>query len=64
MNTINLKAQSSEYKSLWKEDFHTLDKRILESKTDMYKAIFLTSLVQLIAILGGVLAIVKFLMAK
>ena len=49
------------YKSIWKDDFHILDKRILESKNDMYKAIFLTSLVQLIAILGGVLAIVKLM---
>ena len=54
-------AHTSEYKSLWKDDFHLLDKRILESKNDMYKAMFITGLVQLIAILGGVLAIVKFM---
>ena len=54
-------AHTCEYKSLWKDDFHLLDKRILESKNDMYKAMFITGLVQLIAILGGVLAIVKFM---
>lgn len=52
------------YKSFWKDDFHTLDKRIIESKNDMYKALFITSVVQLIAILGGVLAIVKLAMNK
>jgi len=60
---INLKlydkANTSEYKSLWKEDFHTLDKRILESKNDLYKAMFINGVVQLLAILGGVLMIVK-----
>jgi hypothetical protein len=55
---------TNEYKSFWKDDFHTLDKRIIESKNDMYKALFITSVVQLIAILGGVLAIVKFVMNK
>ena len=56
----DIKINTNEYKSLWKEDFNLLDKRILESKNDMYKAMFLSSVVQLIAILGGVLAIVKF----
>ncbi len=60
----DLKVNSNEFKSLWKDDFHILDKRILESKNDMYKAVFLSSLDQLIAILGGVLAIVKFSLSK
>ena len=60
----DLKVNTNEFKSLWKDDFHILDKRILESKNDMYKAVFLSSLVQLIAILGGVLAIVKFSIGK
>jgi hypothetical protein len=41
-----------------------LKAEIKESKIDMYKAMFLTGMVQLIAILGGVLAIVKFMMGK
>ena len=57
----DIKINAFEFRSIWKDDFHILDKRILESKNDMYKAIFLTSLVQLIAILGGVLAIVKLM---
>ena len=57
----DIKASTSEYKSLWKNDFHSLDKRIIESKNEMYKAIFFSSLLQLIAILGGVLAIVNLL---
>ncbi len=60
----DIKVNAFEFKSIWKDDFHVLDKRILESKNDMYKAIFLSSLVQLIAILGGVLAIVKFSIGK
>jgi hypothetical protein len=56
----DIKLSSQEYKSLWKDDFHVLDKRILETKNDMYKAMFVTGLVQLLAILGGVLAIVRF----
>ena len=60
----DLKVNTNEFKSLWKDDFHILDKRILESKNDMYKAVFLSSLVQLIAISGGVLAIVKFSLSK
>ncbi len=41
----DIKAVTNEYKSLWKDDFYTLDRRILESKNDMYKAMFVTSLV-------------------
>ena len=66
----DIKASTSNYKSLWKEDFYTLDRRILESKnelntkleqskSDMYKAMFMTGLVQFIAIMAGVMAIVK-----
>ncbi len=31
----DIKASTTEYKSLWKDGFHTLDKRILESKDDV-----------------------------
>jgi hypothetical protein len=58
----DIRALSNEYKSYFKDDFHNLDKRILESKNDMYKAMFISGLVQLLAILGGFLAIVKFVM--
>jgi hypothetical protein len=60
----DIKARTNDYKSLWKGDFNTLYKRILDSKLDMYKAMFITGIVQLVAILGGVLAIVKFMMGK
>ena len=60
----DIRSNASDYKSLWKDDFHTLDKRIIESKNEMYRAVFLSSLLQLIAILGGVLAIVKFALNK
>jgi len=36
----DIKAATSDYKSLWKEDFHTLDKRIIESKNDTIKWVF------------------------
>lgn len=61
---MSKRVNTNEYKSLWKDDFNLLDKRILESKNDMYKAMFLSGIVQLIAILGGVLAIAKFAIAK
>jgi hypothetical protein len=40
-------------------EVHKLELKLEQTKSDIYKAIFWTSLVQLIAILGGVLAIVK-----
>ncbi len=43
-----------------KEDIHRLELKLEQSKTDIYKAIYWTTIVQVIAILGGVLAIVKF----
>ena len=66
----DIKASTSNYKSLWKEDFYSLDRKILESKgellskleqskSDMYKAMFVTGLVQFLAIMSGVLAIIK-----
>jgi|GEM_PF-5504442 len=54
----------SEYKSIVSDDLLRLEMKLTEkihsSKTDMYKALFLTGVIQLLAILGGVLAIVKF----
>ena len=44
-----------------KRDIHSLDLKIEQSKTDIYKAMFLTGIVQLIAILSGTLVIVKFM---
>ena len=44
-----------------KDDIHKLELKIKESKVEIYKAMFLTSIVQLMAILGGVLAIIKFI---
>jgi hypothetical protein len=48
-----------------KGDMHVLrgdlELKIEQSKTDIYKAIFLTGIVQFIAILSGTLAIVKFM---
>ena len=66
----DIKASTSNYKSLWKEDFYSLDRKILESKgellskleqskSDMCKAMFVTGLVQFLAIMSGVLAIIK-----
>ena len=43
-----------------KEDIHRLELKVEQSKGDIYKAMFWTSIVQLLA-LGGVLAIMKFM---
>ena len=60
-----IKQSGSDYKSAIREDVlkleMTLRGEIKDSKLDVYKAIFITGVVQLIAILGGVLAIVKFM---
>lgn len=45
-----------------KEDIHRLELKVEQSKGDIYKAMFWTGIVQLLAILGGVLAIVKFML--
>ena len=49
----------------FKSDMHVLrgdlELRIEQSKTDIYKAMFLTGIAQLIAILSGTLAIVKWM---
>ncbi len=44
-----------------KRDIHSLDLKIERSKSDIYKAIFLSGIIQFIAILGGTLAIVKLI---
>ena len=67
----NLLATKDDIRAL-KEDFHVLktdmhvlrgdlELKIEQSKTDIYKAMFLTGIVQLIAILSGTLAIVKWM---
>ncbi len=44
-----------------KGDVHSLELKIEQSKTDIYKAMSLTGIVQIIAILSGTLAIVKLM---
>jgi hypothetical protein len=45
-----------------KRDIHSLDLKIVQSKTDIYKAIFMAGvIIQIIAILSGTLAIVKWM---
>jgi hypothetical protein len=60
----NLLATKEDIHDL-KNDMHflrsNLELKIEQSKTDIYKAMFLTGIVQLIAILGGTLAIVKLM---
>lgn len=62
---IYIKQSGNDYKSSVREDILKLEmvlrNEIKESKLDVYKAIFITGVVQLMAILGGVLAIVKFM---
>lgn len=43
------------------EDIHKLELKIEQAKGDIYKAMFWTGIVQLLAILGGVLGIMKFM---
>jgi hypothetical protein len=46
---------------LLKEDIHSLDLNIEQSKSEVFKAIVWIGIAQYLAILGGVLAIVKFM---
>jgi hypothetical protein len=59
MNVLKDDIHSFELKVT--NNIHSLELRIERSKTDIYKAMFWTGIAQLIAILGGVLAIVKFM---
>lgn len=59
-NKKQLLATKDDIHSL-KGDIHHLELKVEQSKVDIYKAMFWTGIVQLIAILGGVLAIVKFI---
>jgi hypothetical protein len=44
-----------------KGDIHSLELKIEQSKVDVYKAMFLSGVIQLLAILSGTLAIVKYM---
>lgn len=44
-----------------KDSIHLLELKVEQTKGDIYKAIFWTGILQLLSILGGVLAIVKFI---
>jgi hypothetical protein len=61
----HISRSASDYNSTFREDILKLEMslkgEIKDSKLDVYKAIFITGVVQLLAILGGVLAIVKFM---
>lgn len=58
----------TEFKSAIKEDLLKLElkfvSKIKDTKIDVYKGIFISSVVQLIAILGSVIAIVKYMVQK
>jgi len=43
------------------KEIHLLELKIEQTKGDIYKAMFVSGVIQLIAILSGVLAIVKFM---
>ena len=62
-NQIN--RTHNNYNSKFREDILKLEmnlrSEIKDSKLDVYKAIFITGVVQLLAILGGVLVVVKFM---
>ena len=44
-----------------KDSIHLVELKVEQTKGDIYKAIFWTGILQLLSILGGVLAIVKFM---
>ncbi len=60
----HISLANNNFSSAFTEDMLKLEMNlkgeIKDSKLDVYKAIFITGVVQLLAILGGVLAIVKF----
>lgn len=61
----DIRANSNDDRSVVIEDLLKLEMNlkgeIKDTKVDMYKAMFITGIAQLLAILGGVLAIVKFM---
>jgi septal ring factor EnvC (AmiA/AmiB activator) len=44
-----------------REDIHKLELKISDTRSDIYRAVFLSGLLQFLGILGGVIAIVKFM---
>lgn len=58
VHQLNVKIDTTA--SSVREDIHKLEIKLEQSKGDIYKAMFWTGIVQLLAILGGVLAIMKF----
>ena len=59
-NVVEYEIKNEKQITATKEDIHRLEIKLEQSKVDIYKAMFWTNIIQLPAILGGVLAIVKF----
>jgi hypothetical protein len=57
----SLEACANQQLNATKEDIHSLDLKIEQSKSEVFKAIVWIGIAQYLAILGGVLAIVKFM---
>ncbi len=59
-NVVEFEIKNEKQTAATKEDIHRLEIKLEQSKVDIYKAMFWTGIIQLLAIPGGVLAIVKF----
>lgn len=69
--TDNITHAQHEYKSLWKDDFNTLDKdirklelKVEQTKSELSRAIFWAGLIQFLAIVASVVSIVGFMLRK
>lgn len=64
----NSKMGGSEYHSLIKEDMVKLEtnlkKDITDLRIEMYKAVFIAGFFQIVAIIGALVAILKFMLQK
>jgi hypothetical protein len=60
----DINASKEEYKGLWKDGFRILDSKIDKLEIKLTKAIYLTSLIQFLAIMASVAAIVSFMLHK
>ena len=74
----NVNLSKYEYESLWKDDFKALDDKISgidkevgrlelkmeQTKSELSKAIYVTGLIQFLAIVGYVVSLVSFMLRK
>ncbi len=61
---FELKAASLATKEFVKDEIHRLELKVEQTKNEVTKAIFWTSLIQFLAIVGAIVGIISFMLRK